>query len=302
MQLSGAVTPMVTPVADNSSTVDTDTLASFTTFLVDRGSHVLFPCGSLGEFSSLTREERSAVIETVAEHAGDTPVLAGCGGTSIGEVRRLIEDADAAGVDAAVIVTPYYLTGRDDGLLDFYRRLIEYSPLPIILYNIPSLTDTHIAVDTVVELANDDDVIGIKDSTGDILYHQRLVESTPDSFSVLQGMAEHAISSLDMGADGFVAGPANVYPGMVSAIYEAYRRGDRSEAIDLWRDISNPIVTATKPLPTASGLKYLLRCTGRDVGGPLPPLSKPSQQDQERLIECHRQVHRQSQSMEAQSE
>lgn len=290
MQPSGAITPMVTPTTDDLSNVDTESLASFTMSLVEGGSHVLFPCGSLGEFSSLSREQRSVVIKTVVDHAADVPVLAGCGGTSYDEVDQLIEDAAVAGADAAVVVTPYYLNDGDDGLIDFYNRIIENSALPIILYNIPSLAGVQLSVQAVVELASNDEVIGVKDSTGDIIYHQRLVESTPDSFLVLQGMAELAISSLDLGADGFVAGPANVYPDALSAVYEDFRQGNRQRAVELWQNVSNPIVAATKPLPTATGLKYLLQCRDRGVGDPLPPLSPPSQQDRQRLDECYREV------------
>lgn len=292
MQPLGAITPMVTPTTDDLSDVKTDALESFTKFLVDGGSHVLFPCGSLGEFSSLSREQRKAVIETVVANSADVPVLAGCGGTSLDEVRRLIDDAAGVGADAAVVVTPYYLNDGDAGLVDFYNHVVADSDLPIILYNIPSLADTQLSVEAVAELAEHEEVIGIKDSTGDIIYHHELIDSTPDSFFVLQGMAELAISSLDLGADGFVAGPANVYPDAVSSIYDSFDRGDRQQAIDLWRNVSNPIVAATRPLPTATGLKYLLQRRGRDVGDPLPPLSKPSSDDQKRLDDCHRKVSR----------
>lgn len=290
MQVSGVIPPMVTPTTDDRSGVNTETLASFTEFLVDGQVDALFPCGSIGEFSSLTYEQRLDVIETVVEHAGDLPVLAGCGGTSVGEVRNLIADAEYTGADAAVVVTPYYLTGPDDGLVEFYDRLAEDSPLPIILYDIPSLTGNSLSVDVVSELATRENIVGLKDSTGDIIHHQQIIESTPDEFQTLQGMAELAVSAMDVGADGFVAGPANVYPEPVAEIYEAHQGGNREEAVKRWQNVSNPIVTATRPLATSVGLKYLLQRRGRDVGGPLPPLSLPTQTDRDRLDKCHSQV------------
>lgn len=290
MQISGVIPPMVTPTTDDRSEVDRDTLGSFTEFLVDGEVDALFPCGSIGEFSSLTNEQRLDVIETVVANSGDCPVLAGCGGTSVGEVKNLIADADYAGADAAVVVTPYYLAGTDDGLVDFYDRLAEDSALPIVLYDIPSLTGTNLSVDVVADLASRENIVGIKDSTGDIIHHQRIIESTPESFQTLQGMAELAVSSLDIGADGFVAGPANVYPEPVSKIYEAHQRGDRESAIRRWQSVSNPVVTATRPLATSAGLKYLLHCQGRDVGDPLPPLSPPTEADKARLDRCHERV------------
>lgn len=290
MEISGVIPPMVTPTTADRSEVDKEALSSFTEFLVDGGVDALFPCGSIGEFSSLTYVQRRNVIETVVENSGDLPVLAGCGGTSVGEVRNLIADTDNAGADAAVVVTPYYLPGTDDGFVDFYTRLAEESPLPIILYDIPSLTGSSLSVDVVAELATHENVVGIKDSTGDIIHHQRLIESTPESFQTLQGMAELAVSSLDIGADGFVAGPANVYPEPISDIYKAHQRGNRESAVRRWQTISNPIVTATRPLATSVGLKYLLRCRGRDVGGPFPPLSPPTPAARDRLDDCHKKV------------
>lgn len=288
---------MVTPTTDDLSDVDTVTLGTFTEFLVDGGVHCLFPCGSIGEFTSLTREQRSTVVETVVEHSDDTPVLAGCGATCSDEVRSLISDAADAGADAAVVVTPYYLNTSTEGLVNFYERLRRNTPLPIVLYDIPSLTGNHLPAEAVAELAAYEEIVGIKDSTGNFMHHQELIETTPESFSVLQGMAEFAISALDIGADGFVAGPANVYPDALSTAYDAYRRDDREEAIELWRTVSNPVVTATKSLPTAAGLKYLLRREGRDVGEPLPPLTPPTESDRDRLDECHRRLNREPQNI-----
>lgn len=294
MELAGVIPPMVTPTTEDASAVDTDTLASFTRFLRDRGVHALFPCGSIGEFTSLSRRQRSMVIETVADNAAELPVLAGCGGTNVPEVRNLITDAADAGADAAVVVTPYYLESTDEGLQTFYDRLVAESPLPIVLYDIPSLTGNSLSVELVSELATRPEVVGIKDSTGDLTHYQRLVETTPDSFDVLQGMAEYAIMSLDLDADGFVAGPANVYPRYLSMMYEAYEQGNRGLAIELWQNVSNPVVAATKPVPTAAGLKYLLRRRGQDVGDPIPPLSVPTGSRRERLAECHQQIQRRS--------
>lgn len=292
--LTGAITPMVTPTIENARDVDTDALRSFTRFLVDGGVHALFPCGSLGEFSSLTGEQRKLVLETVVENSTDVPVLAGCGGTNVGDVVHYVDDAATAGADAAVVVTPYYLKTDGDGLVDFYERVLERTSLPIILYDIPQLTGNEFTLEAVTELAAHDDVIGIKDSKGNFTFHQQLVESTPDSFAVLQGLAELAVPSLDIGSNGFVAGPGNVYPKTVSTMYETYYH-NRESAIELWKTIVNPIVAATKPLPTAVGLKYLLACRGRDVGGPFPPLSPPSESDRDRLEQCYQRTSQQYQ-------
>lgn len=112
MDLSGAISPLVTSTVEDRSEVKTEALNSFTRFLVDGDVHAFFPCRSIGGFSSLTRAQRKTVIETAVDNAGDTPVFAGCGGASIGEVRGLIADAATAGADMAVVVT-HHLTCRE---------------------------------------------------------------------------------------------------------------------------------------------------------------------------------------------
>jgi 4-hydroxy-tetrahydrodipicolinate synthase len=287
MDLSGAIPPIITPKSNTQSEVNSETLSSFTQFLVEGGVHALFPCGSIGEFSSLDRTQRMTVVKTVIENADGTPVLAGCGGTSVPAVTESIADAEAVGADAAVIVTPYYLNADDDGLAAFYESVADRASIPILLYDIPSLAGNELTVEIVARLATHPEIIGIKDSTGDIIHHQRLIEATPDSFDVFQGMAELAVPALDIGADGFVAGPANVYPNAAATTYDAYRSGDRAEAVELWQEVLNPVVAATRPSATAAGLKYLLERHGRDVGEPFLPLTEPSDAQMQVLDRCY---------------
>lgn len=290
MDLGGVIPPMVTPVTDRKGVVDREMARSLSTFLVDGGVHGLFPCGSTGEFSSLSRDQRAAMIESVVESAPGVPVLAGCGGTSLEEVGQYVEDADDVGADAAVVVTPYYLQTTQDGLLEFYRAVADRAPLPIVLYTIPSLTNHHLRPDTVSTLAEHPNVVGIKDSSGDMSYHFDLVSRAPASFSVMQGSSELAVSSLDVGSDGLVVGPANVFPGAHADLYDAYVEGDRGRAVQLARTVTNPVVSATKDLPTAAALKYLLDRAGQDVDEPLVPLPRLSAAERRRLDECFERV------------
>lgn len=285
MQLRGVIPPMVTPTTGRSGTVDTDRVRSFTDFLVDGGVHGLFPCGSIGEFTSLTREERAAVIEAVVEAADDRPVIAGCGGTAVPTVRDRLAEAADAGADAGVIVTPYYLTTTDDGMIDFYDAVAENSPLPLVLYNIPQLTKHSLSVETVRDLAHRDEFIGIKDSSGDITFVNELIGETPEDFAVLPGVSSLQVASLDSGADGVVSGVANVFPDVVSRIHEAHLDGDRDGAVQLLNGVCNPLVGGLADLPTASALKYLVGLVDEDVGPPLPPLPRLTDDQRGRLKE-----------------
>jgi 4-hydroxy-tetrahydrodipicolinate synthase len=287
MDFHGIIPPMVTPVTGRDGEVDVETLSSFTEFLVEGGVHGLFPCGSIGEFPSLTREQRATTVETVVEAAdGDVPVLAGCGATSLDDVRALTRDAADAGADAAVVVTPYYLGTNQAGLREFYELLADDSPLPIVLYNIPQVTGQDLSADTVATLAEHDNVVGLKDSSGELTFAYNAVQRTPEAFTVLMGIAELSIAGLDVGIDGLVSGPANAYPGPVSEMYDAYAAGDRERAVALNNDANIPVVNAIREPPTAAALKYLLAETGRDVGPPLVPLPELDAEQRAVLEAC----------------
>ncbi|MFB6219178.1 MAG: dihydrodipicolinate synthase family protein [Halobacteriaceae archaeon] len=291
MDLEGIIPPMVTPVTGRDGDVDTDRLAALTESLVEGGVHGLFPCGSIGEFPSLTREQRRTVVETVVDAAADdVPVLAGCGATSLGDVRALVSDAADAGADAAVVVTPYYLGTSQAGLREFYRVLADDAELPVVLYNIPQVTGQHLDIETVADLADHDNVVGIKDSSGELTYASRAVEATPPEFSVLLGIAELSVAALDVGADGLVSGPANVFPGPVAEMYEAYRDGDRGRAVDLLNDVTIPVINVTREPPTAAALKYLLAVAGRDAGPPLLPLGELEAHQRTAIEDCYERL------------
>lgn len=283
MRLEGTIPPMVTPTAGRDGGVDVPALASYTEFLVDAGVHGLFPCGSIGEFPSLTRAERRTVVETVAGSAGDVPVLAGCGATSVADVVALAEDAAAAGASAAVVVTPYYLDADQAGLRSFYEAVADRSPLPVVLYDIPQRTGVSLDVETVAALAAHGNVVGVKDSSGGMAHCFRLVEETPDDFAVVQGRSMLALPSLDSGAAGLISGAANVFPAALATLYEAHRAGERDRAVAIANEVASPLVAAYSTLPTAAALKHLVGLAGHEVGPPVLPLS-PLDADERRAL------------------
>ncbi|WP_435197402.1 dihydrodipicolinate synthase family protein [Natronomonas sp. EA1] len=272
MSLSGVYVPMATPTTGRRGEIDERALRDYTRLLVDAGVDGLFPCGSIGEFSSLTAAERARTIETVVDASGDVPVLAGCGDTSAGAVLEHIDAADAAGADAAVVVTPYYLQTTDGGVAEFYANIADTSSLPVVLYHIPALTNQRLSVETVVELATHENIIGLKDTSGDMNFVYEVTRETPEGFGVLQGSTELALASLDAGCDGLVAGPANVFPRAVVELVEAYRSGDRGRATELMNEVVSPTVSAMDDIPTAAAIKYLVSRSIRGIGDPIVPL------------------------------
>lgn len=283
MRVQGSIPPMVTPIDGETGEIDCDTLRSFTEFLVTSDVHGLFPCGSTGEFPSLTRQQRQTVIETVVEAADGTPVLAGCGHPSVEGVGRLVDDAEHAGADAAVVVTPYYLETSQDSLREFFTLVGDAADIPIVLYEIPSLTGHHLSTETVAALAGHENIIGLKTSTGDALAFFDVIERVPRSFDLLTGAPELTIQSLNVGGDGVIAGPANVFPQVVSDVYSLYRAGHYERARDLMNEIVLPCLVAIRSMPTVPALKYLVSLRGFDAGPPMPPLPKLTEIQRNRL-------------------
>ena len=292
MNISGTIVPMATPIAGGG--VDEAALAEFTRSLVDRGVHGLFPGSSIGEFPSLTAEEHRtlvALVETVVGAADDTTtVIAGCCATSIGDVRARISTAAEAGADAAVVVTPYYLSTTQEGLRRFFKRVAADAPLDLLLYNIPALTGNELSVDTVSHLADLDTVVGLKDTSGDLGYQHRVVEETPPEFVVFQGSTDIAGAALNLGADGLIAGPANVFPAELAELYDAHARGDDATVNRILREVVVPIVSTYDDIPTAAAIKHLVRQDGLDIGDPLPPVAPVSPAEEQRLDAAYRAV------------
>jgi 4-hydroxy-tetrahydrodipicolinate synthase len=291
MRLDGTVVPMATPTDRRRGTVDEGALERFTERLVDRGVHGLFSCSSIGEFPSLTDEQRASVVRTVVAAAdGEVPVVAGCCDTSVEEVVGAAVQAEAAGADAAVVVVPYYLGTDQRGLMSFFEAVADGSPLPVLLYNIPALAGNDLAVETVAELAAHQSIVGLKDTSGDLDFLHGVIARTPTNFAVYQGATELASASLQLGADGLIAGPANVFPGELAALYEQYRAGDHDAVARTMREVVAPLVAAMGDVPTAAAVKILLAEAGLDAGAPLPPLPVLDDAERERLVEQYREV------------
>nr|WP_276274018.1 dihydrodipicolinate synthase family protein [Halomicroarcula sp. GDY20] len=282
---------MATPTDGSDRSVDAEALRAFTRTLVEGGVHGLFPGSSIGEFPSLTTTQNRQIVQTVADAAGDdATVLAGCCDTNVDDILANVEAAADAGADAGVVVSPYYLGTTQDGLDRFFRAVADDSPLPLLLYNIPQLTGNELGVDLVTSLSDHDRIVGLKDTSGNLTYHHRVVEATPAEFAVFQGATELATASLDAGADGLIAGPANVFPEALAELYEAHQRGEFGAVRRLMQTVVLPVVSATSDLPTAAAVKHLVAVGGLDIGDPLPPLPHLTDDERAALTACYRDV------------
>jgi dihydrodipicolinate synthase/N-acetylneuraminate lyase len=284
--IRGIVPPLVTPFAEDGS-IAVDRLRDHVDFLIDAGVHGLFPGASIGELSSLNTDELERLTTTVVDQAdGAVPVYAGVGASGTLEAVERTRRATAAGADGLVAITPFFLETETVGMRDHYARIADATDLPILLYHLPDLTGQTFPIDTVADLATSlDNVVGLKDSSGDLTWGTRVIGSTPDEFVYLQGLGSLLLPSLVLGADGGVTGTANVTPDPLLEVYDAHRDGDLDRARTIQVETVTPLANALMGGTFPAGFKEAARLAGRDLGVPRPPIQGFSAAERESLRE-----------------
>lgn len=271
MKIRGIIPAMVTPLDENG--INEEGTRNLVRHLIAGGVHGLFILGTNGEFHMLSKEEKIQFAKIVVEEvSGRVPVFAGAGDIATNKVIELVNEFAKIGVDAASIITPYFLKYNDEELIHHYRMIAEQTTLPIILYNIPSNTKNYINRYVFSELINFNSIIGIKDSSGDIENFKDYLDlNYREDFSVLMGSDSRILEALQLGADGSVASTANVITKTDVSIYEQFRAGNIEQAQQAQASIDD-FREGCKISTIPSGLKYCLRAIGQDVGLPKLPV------------------------------
>jgi 4-hydroxy-tetrahydrodipicolinate synthase len=234
---SGVLPAMVTPFNKDES-INEEQLRNLVNYLIDQGVTGLVPSGTTGEFVNMTFEERLKVIEIVVDEAnGRIPVIAGTGETGTRLVIDSTNKAADIGADAVLIVTPYYLKPKAKGLYDHYYTITEKTDIPIVLYNIPVCTGVELPWTVVEDLVDIDNIVGIKDSSGDYKYFSALLEKVSDKISVMIGWDENVLGALAGGAAGCILGSANVIPKFWLKIYDHVKNNRLNEAQNLQKKV-----------------------------------------------------------------
>jgi 4-hydroxy-tetrahydrodipicolinate synthase len=281
MQLKGIIPPVATPMQANED-LDLPRLKWFLDHLIGQGVHGVFVLGTNSEFYALDEREKQEVIATTVAHVRKrVPVFAGTGAESTREAVRLTKMAEKEGVDGVSVITPYFVSPSQQEIYDHYRRVAENTALPVILYNNPGTCGgVKIDVDTVARLAQIPNIVGIKDSSGDLQNTNELIRVAPEGFSVLQGRDTLIYQALIFGARGSVPATANVAPRLVVDIYEAAIRGDHAAAQAAQRRL-NPVRLSLTLGTAPGGVKAALALLGMSIGpsrAPVAPLPPDKQQ------------------------
>lgn len=228
LKLSGIIPPMVTPLTDRDQ-LDHAGLERLIEHMLSGGVHGLFILGTTGEAPSLSYRLRREHISKVCQQvAGRVPVLVGITDTAFVESVSVAEHASEAGADAVVLSTPYYFPAGQTELLDYVQHLVVELPLPLVLYNMPSLTKVWFELETLQKLTDIQQIIGIKDSSGDLTYFANLMTLKPTrpDWSIMIGPEAMLPQAMALGGDGGVTGGANPFPKLFVELYAASTAGD----------------------------------------------------------------------------
>lgn len=283
--LHGVVPPTITAFNPDES-LNRQATAAHARFLVDAGVHAVFPLGTNGEFPLLGPDDHEQVIESVTDEVGDeVPVIAGVGAPGTTETIRAARNAERAGVDGVVVVTPYYYPVADSGLVAHYERIAAAVSCPIYIYHIPSKTGNSMTLTSLERVAAIDGVAGVKDSSKDIPWLGQAIDAHPE-LTFLAGSDSLLYPGLSIGCTGMVSAVANVFPELVIELYEAYDEGELEEARRLQSRVY-AVRTALKRGPYMAGVKAALSLRDLDFDpGPLrDPLEEMPSSDREALKE-----------------
>jgi 4-hydroxy-tetrahydrodipicolinate synthase len=283
---SGVATATVTPF-DEFGELDADAFGALVQRQIAGGAAAIVTSGTTGESATLTDSEKLTLLELAKQKArGLLPVIAGTGSNSTRHAQKLAREAELAGADGLLVVTPYYNKATARGLIEHYGAIAASTSLPIIVYTVPSRTGMGIPAEVWGELFAIPNVVGVKDATGDISHTARLLARYGGEAAVYAGCDDALLPTLALGGDGVISVVSNLIPSVVEHICRLFGEGKNAEAAALACEIQplcDGLFSAVNPIPIKSALSRLGLC--REVYRlPLCPLSEGESARLERLM------------------
>jgi 4-hydroxy-tetrahydrodipicolinate synthase len=277
--IQGSMVALVTPMnADNS--LDWDGLHKLVDWHLEQGTNAIVPTGTTGEASTLDVDEHMAVIKKVVDQVnGRVPVIAGTGANATSEAIEWTQAAKELGVDACLLVTPYYNKPTQEGLFLHYQHIAKSVAIPQLLYNVPGRTGVDMSNATALRLATLDNIIGIKDATGDMARAKMLIEQAPADFAVISGDDATAVELILLGGKGDISVTANVVPAAIAQMCALALAGKAQEARAINQHLlalHTAMFLESNPIP----VKWAVEQLGLISSGirlPLTPLSEQYQ-------------------------
>jgi 4-hydroxy-tetrahydrodipicolinate synthase len=273
----GTLTALITPFRNGA--VDEAALREMIERQIEAGIDGLVPCGSTGESATLSYAEHHRVIEiTIEAAARRVPVIAGTGSNSTREAIDITQHAKNAGADGALLLSPYYNKPTQEGIFQHYAAVARETGLPLVVYNIPGRTASNIAPSTIARLARIENIVGVKESSGDLDQIAHVVASCPDDFTVVSGDDALTLPLLAVGGKGVISTTSNIAPRDISQIVRRFRAGDHKGALEVHQrllPLFDALFCETNPIPVKAAAAALGWCDG-EIRLPLTPITAPN--------------------------
>ncbi len=277
--ITGSLVALVTPMLEDGS-IDFDAYRALIDWHVEQGTDAIVAVGTSGESPTVSVDEHCELMKVAVEHAaGRIPVIAGAGGNSTHEAIKLTRYAHSVGADATLQVVPYYNKPTQEGLYQHFKAIAESSDCPVVLYNVPGRTVADLANETIVRLAQVDNIIGVKDATGDIGRGIQLLKQVPKDFAVYSGDDSTAAALILMGAQGNISVTANIAPKLMHDLCVAALNQDVVEVRRLNAvlcDLNKLLFVEANPIPVKWALAEMGKI-GLGIRLPLTVLSEGNQ-------------------------
>ena len=278
---TGSGVAIVTPFAKDA--VDLDAFGRLIDFQLANGTDAVIVCGTTGESSTMTYGERMRTIEYCVEHVdGRVPVIAGSGSNSTESALALSRDAERAGTDGLLLVTPYYNKASQTGLIHHFGVIADAVTVPLILYNVPSRTGVTIAPETYAALAKHPNINGVKEAGGDLGAVQRTRNLCPADFSIWSGNDDQTVPICALGGVGVISVAANVVPDKMHELVTLCLDNDFAAAGKLQlelKELCDALFCEVNPIPVKTALNLM----GMEAGDLRLPLCEPSPANRERI-------------------
>lgn len=272
--MQGSMVALVTPMLENNE-LDWGNLHKLVDWHLEQGTDAIVAVGTTGESATLSVDEHLAVIKKVVDQVnGRIPVIAGTGANSTSEAVELTQAAKDAGVDACLLVTPYYNKPTQEGLFQHHSHIAKSVAVPQLLYNVPGRTGLDMLPETVQRLSDVENIVGVKEATGNIERARWLVDNTRDDFLILSGDDETAVELILAGGKGNISVTANVAPAQVSEMCALALAGKADEARALNQQlmaVHNAMFVESNPIPVKWAVAEM-GLMGNGIRLPLTPL------------------------------
>ena len=267
---------MVTPL-NKEGKVDYQQAKRLALALLDSGSDGVLIVGTTGESPTLTKEEEQHLFAEVKSAVGGRgAVIAGTGSNSTTEAIEATKKAEQIGVDACLLVVPYYNKPSQDGLYQHFKAVAQETSLPCILYNVPSRTVVSLSADTVIKLSQIDNIVGVKEASGNLSEIAKIINNTREDFLVWSGNDSDTLPILALGGYGVISVASHLVGSQIKEIIDAFLKGRTGEAASIHRHLL-PLVEAIFIVSNPVPIKYALNHIGFNVGKPRLPLVEPDE-------------------------